>query len=50
MTPTAAWMVIRVRRPEATLCLLSALTLHDLTDDVPARSEIAISRFAAGAD
>ncbi|WP_084074878.1 hypothetical protein [Demequina sp. NBRC 110052] len=41
---TAAWMATAVRRPEATLCLLSALALHDLTDEIPARSHIAIPR------
>jgi hypothetical protein len=47
----AAWMAISVRRLEATICVLSALALHDLTDDIPTRTEIAIPRgYAAGAD
>lgn len=41
---TAAWMAISLRRPEATICLLSALALHDLTDDIPTGSDIAIPR------
>lgn len=41
---TAAWMAIAVKRPAATLCLLSALSLHDLTDDILMQSEIAIPR------
>lgn len=41
---TAAWMAIATKRPEATLCLLSALSIHDLTDDIPRRSDVAIPR------
>jgi predicted transcriptional regulator of viral defense system len=41
---TAAWMAIAAKRSEATLCLRSALSIHDLTDDIPARSDIAIPR------
>ncbi|WNM26446.1 hypothetical protein RN607_09555 [Demequina capsici] len=41
---TAAWMAIAVKRPQATLCLLSALALHELTDEIPTRSHIAIPR------
>ncbi|WP_223175179.1 type IV toxin-antitoxin system AbiEi family antitoxin domain-containing protein [Schaalia sp. JY-X159] len=43
---TAAWIAIATRRPEATLCLLTALSLHDLTDEIPARSDVAIPRGA----
>ncbi|GAA1320404.1 hypothetical protein ACFSWE_04975 [Leucobacter albus] len=43
---TAAWMAIAGKRPQATLCLLTALSLHDLTDEIPARSNIAIPRGA----
>ena len=32
------------RAPEATLCLLSALARHDLTDAIPARHDIALPR------
>lgn len=32
------------RRPEATICLTSALTHHDLTDTIPAALDIAIPR------
>jgi hypothetical protein len=39
---TATWMAIAAKKPEATLCLLSALALHDLTDEIPSRSNIAI--------
>lgn len=41
---TAAWMAIAAKRPQATLCLLSALALHELTDEIPTRSHIAIPR------
>ena len=43
---TAAWIAIAAKRPEATLCLLTALSLHELTDEIPARSDIAIPRGA----
>lgn len=43
---TAAWMAIAAKRPKATLCLLTALSIHDLTDDIPTRSNIAIPRGA----
>lgn len=41
---TAAWMAIATKKPEATICLLSALAMHDLTDEIPVRSDIAIPR------
>lgn len=41
---TAGWMAIAAKKPEATLCLLSALALHDLTDEIPRRSDVAIPR------
>ncbi len=41
---TAAWMAIASKRPQATLCLLTALSIHDLTDEIPTRSNIAIPR------
>lgn len=41
---TAAWIAIAAKRPDATLCLLTALSLHELTDEIPARSDIAIPR------
>lgn len=41
---TAAWMAIVSKRPHATLCLLTALSIHDLTDEIPTRSNIAIPR------
>ena len=43
---TAAWMAIAAKKPDATLCLLTALSLHDLTDEIPTRSDIAIPRGA----
>lgn len=43
---TAAWMAIAAKKPEATLCLLSALALHDLTDEIPSSSDIAVPRGA----
>lgn len=41
---TAAWMAIAAKRPQATLCLLTALSIHDLTDEIPTLSNIAIPR------
>ncbi len=41
---TAGWMAIAAKRPQATLCLLTALSIHDLTDEIPTRSNIAIPR------
>lgn len=41
---TAAWMAIAVKKPEATLCLRSALAVHDLSDEIPRSSNIAIPR------
>lgn len=41
---TAAWIAIAAKKPEATLCLLTALSLHHLTDEIPAGSDIAIPR------
>ncbi len=34
------------RRPEATICLISALAHHDLIDDIPAQIDVAIHRGA----
>lgn len=41
---TAAWIAVATKRPNAMLCLLTALSLHELTDEIPARSDIAIPR------
>lgn len=41
---TAAWIATAAKKPEATICLLSALALHELTDEIPTRSDIAIPR------
>lgn len=41
---TTAWIAIAAKRPDATLCLLTALSLHELTDEIPIRSDIAIPR------
>jgi len=41
---TAAWIAIAQKRPEATLCLLTALSIHDLSDEIPRQSDIAIPR------
>lgn len=43
---TAAWMAVAAKRPQATLCLLSALSIHDLTDEIPTHSDIAVPRGA----
>lgn len=44
---TAAWMAVAAKKADATLCLLTALSLHDLTDEIPTRSDIAIPRGSA---
>ncbi len=41
---TAAWMAISAKRPQATLCLMTALSIHDLTDEIPMHSNIAVPR------
>lgn len=40
----ATWASISLRKPSATICLLSALSLHDLTDDIPRETDIALPR------
>lgn len=40
------WIEAASRRSEATICLTSALALHDLTDEIPATLDIAIHRGA----
>jgi predicted transcriptional regulator of viral defense system len=52
--PTADWdwLEAATRRPDATICLTSALAYHDLTDAIPAALDVAIrrgSRVPAGA-
>lgn len=44
--PAADWGMLEAvtRRPEATICLTSALTYHDLTDAIPGTLNIAIPR------
>lgn len=45
------WVVAATRRPEATICLTSALALHELTDEIPATLDVAIhagARIPAG--
>lgn len=51
--PTADWdwLEAATRRADATLCLISALSYHDLTDEIPATLDVAIprgSRIPAG--
>jgi predicted transcriptional regulator of viral defense system len=41
---SATWIGIAVKRPEATLCLLSAAAMHDLTDEIPRATNLAIPR------
>lgn len=38
---TASWASISLRKPSATICLLSALSLHELTDQIPQETDIA---------
>jgi len=40
------WLEAATRRPDATICLTSALAQHDLTDAIPAALDIAIPRGA----
>ena len=40
----AAWASISLRKPSATICLLSALSLHELTDEIPRETDIALPR------
>lgn len=40
----APWIAIAAKKPDATLCLLTALALHYLTDEIPRSSDIAIPR------
>jgi predicted transcriptional regulator of viral defense system len=41
---TAGLASIALRKPSATLCLLSALAIHDLTDEIPRASDVAVVR------
>ena len=41
---TATWTAIALRKPDATICLLSALALHELTDEIPRATDIALPR------
>ena len=41
---TASWASISLRKPTATICLLSALSLHELTDEIPRETDIALPR------
>jgi len=41
---TASWASISLRKPSATICLLSALSLHELTDEIPQETDIAVPR------
>lgn len=40
------WIEAVSRRPEATICLTSALALHDLTDEIPGGLHVAMHREA----
>lgn len=40
------WLEASTRRPDATVCLTSALAHHDLTDVIPAALDVAIPRGA----
>ena len=42
----AAWLALAARRPEVTICLMSAASLHDLTDEIPRASHLALPRPA----
>lgn len=38
------WIEAATRRPKATICLVSALAHHDLTDEIPSVLDVAIPR------
>lgn len=40
------WLEAATRRPDATVCLTTALAYHDLTDTIPSRLDVAIPRGA----
>lgn len=40
------WIEAAARRPESTICLISALAYHNLTDEIPTALDIAIPRGA----
>jgi predicted transcriptional regulator of viral defense system len=40
----ATWASISLRKPSATICLFSALSLHELTDEIPRETDIALPR------
>lgn len=40
----ATWASISLRKPSATICLLSALSMHELTDEIPRETDIALPR------
>ncbi|HEY8788039.1 MAG TPA: type IV toxin-antitoxin system AbiEi family antitoxin domain-containing protein [Actinopolymorphaceae bacterium] len=41
---TATWAAVSLRKPSATICMLSALSLHELTDVIPRDTDIALPR------
>ena len=41
---TATLAAIALRKPDATICLLTALSLHELTDEIPQATDLALSR------
>ena len=41
---TASWASISLQKPSATICLLSVLSLHELTDEIPQETDIAVPR------
>jgi hypothetical protein len=41
---TAAWASISLRKSSATICLLSALSMHELADEIPRETDIALPR------
>lgn len=43
-TPHESLLAVALRAPHGTICLLSALAFHDLTDEVPPRVDLAVAR------
>ena len=39
---TATWAAIALWKPDATICLLSARALHELTDEISRATDIAL--------
>lgn len=43
-TPHESLLAVALRAPNGTVCLLSALAFHELTDEIPSRVDLAVPR------